>query len=112
MQIFLLPLSGLDLFPNYGRETWNPSFLAARTDAAVLSLVQVILIRVHSSFSTTGQFLYSLYSISSEPGAEADLARMTSLSLGGGASNRADGCEGLGTYPGEPSGWFLTGSLY
>lgn len=72
-------------------------------------LAQVILIKVHRSFSTLGQFLQSLYGILLEPGAEADLTRwmtcLTSLSLGGDVSNRAGGSEGLGTYLGEPRGW-------
>ncbi len=81
----------------------------------MVCLVQVILIRVHKSFSTPGQLLYSLYGIPFEPGAEADLARwitcLTSLNFGGDASNRADGSDGLGTYPGESRGLFLAGSL-
>ncbi len=40
----------------------------------MVCLVQVILIRVHSSFSTPGQLLYSFYNILFGPGAEADLA--------------------------------------
>ncbi len=82
----------------------------------MVCLVPVILIRVHSSFSTPGQLLYSLYGIPFGPGAEADLARwipcLASLNFGGDTSNRTDGSEGLGTYPGESRGLFLTGSLY
>ncbi len=82
----------------------------------MVCLVQVILIRVHSSFSTAGQLLYSFYDIPLGPGAEADLARwiicLTLLNFGGDASNRADDSEGLGTYPGESRDLFLAGSLY
>ena len=99
-----------------GRDSGIETATALCHSDGMLCLVQVILIRIHSSFNTCGQFLYSLYSIPFRPGPEADLACwitcLTSLILGGDVSNRADGSEGLGTYPGEPRGLFLAGSLY
>lgn len=69
---------------------------------------QAILISFQRSFSTMGQFLYTLWGMPFGPGAKAALftTRLISDHLGGAVSNLKTGSVRRGTCSGEPSGVF------